>query len=63
MKVATRLNSSKSRYEVPGNEENQIPSRRDASDFVPEGLDDGSQAIYCLVSVQKGEPSRRARYD
>jgi hypothetical protein len=29
------------------------------SDFVPGGLSDGSQAIYCLVSVQKREPSRR----
>jgi len=36
---------------------------KDASDFVPEGLDDGSQANHCLVSVQKGEPSRKARYD
>ncbi len=41
------------------------------SEFVPEGLNDRSdstelaevQAIYCLVSVQKGEPSRRERYD
>jgi len=24
------------------------PSRRDLSDFVPEGLNDRSQAIYCL---------------
>jgi len=30
---------------------------------VPEGLSDRSQAIYRLVSVQEGEPSRRARYD
>ena len=30
---------------------------------VPEGLSDRSQAIYCLVSVQKREPSGRARYD
>jgi hypothetical protein len=28
--------------------------RKDLSDFVPEGLTDRSQAIYCLVSVQKG---------
>src|SRR5258708_18632897 len=27
--------------------------------FVPEGLNDGSQAIYCLECVQKGDPSRR----
>jgi hypothetical protein len=40
-----------------------IMSRRDLSDFVPEGLNDRSQAIYCLVSVRKREPSRRARYD
>jgi hypothetical protein len=49
-----------------------ILSRREAkrrmgetarSAFVPEGLNDRSQAIYCLVSVQKGEPSHRARYD
>jgi hypothetical protein len=33
------------------------------SDFVPAGLNDRSQAIYCLVSAQKGEPSRRERYD
>jgi hypothetical protein len=26
---------------------------------VPEGPDDGSQAIYCLGCVQKGRPSRR----
>jgi hypothetical protein len=32
-------------------------------DFVPKGPDEGSQAIYCLVSMQKGEPSRRERYD
>jgi hypothetical protein len=29
------------------------------ADFVPEGLDDRSQAIYCLVSVSKRDPSRR----
>jgi hypothetical protein len=28
-------------------------SRRDASDFVPKGLDDRSQAIYCLEYAQK----------
>jgi len=27
--------------------------------FVPEGLNDSSQAIYCLECVQKGDPSRR----
>ncbi len=27
--------------------------------FVPEGLNDRSQAIYCLECVQKGAPSRR----
>jgi len=27
---------------------------KDADVFVPEGPDDGSQAIYCLVSTQKG---------
>jgi hypothetical protein len=27
--------------------------------LVPEGLYDGSQAIYCLGCVQKGDPSRR----
>ena len=27
--------------------------------FVPEGLNDRSQAIYCLECVQKGDPSRR----
>jgi hypothetical protein len=32
-------------------------------DFVPEGLKDRSQAIYCLVSARKREPSRRVRYD
>jgi hypothetical protein len=33
-------------------------SRRDASDFVPKGLDDRNQAIYCLEYAQKSEPSR-----
>jgi hypothetical protein len=28
-------------------------------DFVPEGLDDRSQAIYCLECFQKRDPSRR----
>jgi hypothetical protein len=28
-------------------------SRRDLSDFVPEGLNDRSQAIYCLECVRK----------
>ena len=41
----------------------RVSSRKGFSDFVPEGLNDGSQAIYCLVSVQKREPPRRARYD
>ena len=27
--------------------------------FVPEGLNDSSQAIYCLECVQRGDPSRR----
>jgi hypothetical protein len=27
--------------------------------FVPKGLNDSSQAIYCLVSVRKREPSRK----
>jgi hypothetical protein len=27
--------------------------------FVPEGLNDSSQAIYCLGCVQRGDPSRR----
>jgi hypothetical protein len=31
--------------------------------FVPEGMDDGSQAIYRLVCVAKANPSRRARFD
>ena len=30
--------------------------------FVPKGLDEGSQAIYCL-GCKKRDPSRRARYD
>jgi hypothetical protein len=34
-------------------------SRRDFRVFVPEGLNDRSQAIYCLERVQKGDPSRR----
>jgi hypothetical protein len=34
-------------------------SRRDSRAFVPEGLNDRSQAIYCLERVQKGAPSRR----
>jgi hypothetical protein len=34
-------------------------SRMDLSDFVPEGLNERSQAIYCLVSMRKREPSRR----
>src|ERR1700732_4994972 len=34
------------------------PSRRDLSDFVPEGLNDRSQAIYGLECVRK-DPSRR----
>src|SRR5258707_15851174 len=34
-------------------------SRRDSRVFVPEGLNDRSQAIYCLECVQKGAPSRR----
>jgi hypothetical protein len=29
--------------------------RRGLPGFVPEGLNDRSQAIYCLVSVQKGD--------
>jgi hypothetical protein len=29
------------------------------SDFVPEGLNDRSQAIYCLEFVQNRDPSRR----
>src|SRR5258708_15856077 len=41
----------------------RVSSRKWLSDFVPKGLSDGSQAIYCLVSVQKREPSRRARND
>src|SRR5260370_38306632 len=35
----------------------------DLSDFVPEGLDDRSQAIYCLEHVPIENPSRRARSD
>jgi hypothetical protein len=31
--------------------------------FVPKGLNEGSQAIYCLECVRKREPSRRARCD
>ncbi len=34
-----------------------------ANSLIPEGLNDGSQAIYCLECVQKRELSRRARYD
>ncbi len=30
---------------------------------VPEGQNDRSQAIYCLVFARKPKPSRRARYD
>jgi hypothetical protein len=41
------------RHEVPGNVASGSQSRR-LEDFVPEGLNDRSQAIYCLVSVQKG---------
>ena len=29
------------------------------SDLVPEGPNEGSQAIYCLESVSKRDPSRR----
>jgi hypothetical protein len=32
-------------------------------DFVPEGLIDRSQAVYCLEYVQKRDPSRRVRYE
>jgi len=31
--------------------------------FVPEGRNDGSQAIYCLVCVPRPNPSRRERFD
>src|SRR5258707_14295359 len=41
----------------------RVSSRKWLSDFVPKGLSDGRQAIYCLVSVQKREPSSRGRYD
>src|SRR5258707_2201025 len=34
-------------------------SVRDSRVFVPEGLNDRSQAIYCLECFQKGDPSRR----
>jgi hypothetical protein len=34
-------------------------SSRRLEGFVPEGLNDRSQAIYCLVFVQKKDPSRR----
>ena len=40
---------------VPGYEargKSIIPSLRDLSDFVPEGLDDRSQPIHCLEHVQ-----------
>jgi hypothetical protein len=30
-------------------------------EFVPEGLDDGSQAVHCLGPVRKGAPSRQGR--
>jgi hypothetical protein len=52
MKGATRLSSPKSRHEMHGDMASRSPSRR-LEDFVPEGLNDRSQAIYCLERVQQ----------
>jgi hypothetical protein len=38
-------------------------SRRDASDFVPKGLDDRSQAIYCLEYAQKRRTVPEGRWE
>jgi hypothetical protein len=50
MMVATRLSSPKSRHLAAPH----ARQHKDARVFVPEGLEDRSQAIYCLESVQKG---------